>query len=168
MRMVGDGHLLDPEGDDDPATVKAAQQTMDIAVKAVQASERDIEKAYDMGAAGNDLGSALAALTHEGKGLFLAERLVPVPVPDSELSEADKSLTWAFEDPEELFKDKRMRRALTIFANNKAAMFDSIMDDPSIEEVAKQGLQVMVREPLESTDPNTIIKLFRDILAHAP
>ena len=168
MRMVGDGHLLDPEGDDDPATVKAAQQTMDIAVKAVQASERDIEKAYDMGAAGNDLGSALAALTHEGKGLFLAERLVPVPVPDSELSEADKSLTWAFEDPEELFKDKRMRRALTIFANNKAAMFDSIMDDPSIEEVAKQGLQVMVREPLESTDPNTIIKLFREILAHAP
>jgi hypothetical protein len=168
MRMVGDGHLLDPEGDDDPATVKAAQQTLDLAVKAVQASERDIEKAYGMGAAGNDLDAVLAGLTREGKGLFLAERLVPVPVPDSELTAADKSLTWAFEDVEDLLKDKRMRRALTIFANNKAAMFDAIMDDPQIDEVAKQGLQVMVRRPMESTDPNTIVKLFRDILAHAP
>jgi hypothetical protein len=168
MRMVGDGHLLDPEGDDDPATVKAAQTTMDLAVKAVQASQRDIEKAYGMGAAGTDLDAVLAGLTREGKGLFLAERLVPVPVPDSDLTAADKSLTWAFENIEDLFKDKRMRRALTIFANNKAEMFDSIMDDPKIDKVAKQGLQVMVRQPMESTDPNTIVKLFRDILAHSP
>ena len=168
MRMVGDGHLLDPEGDDDPATVKAAEQTMDIAVKAVQSSERDIDRAYAMGAAGSDLDAVLAALTREGKGLYLAERLVPVPVPDNELSAADKALTWAFDDVEDLFKDKRMRRALTIFANNKAAMFDAIMDDPSIDEVAKQGLQVMVRTPMESTDPNTIVKLFRDILAKSP
>jgi hypothetical protein len=168
MRMVGDGHLLDPERDDDAATVKAAQTTMDIAVKAVQASRRDIERAYEMAAAGSELDAVLRALTREGKGLFLPERLVPVPVPDSELTAADKSLTWAFEDVEDLFKDKRMRRALTIFANNKAGMFDAIMDDPSIDEVAKQGLQVMVRQPMESTDPNTIVKLFRDILAHAP
>lgn len=168
MRMVGDGHLLDPEGDDDAATVKAAQTTMDIAVKAVQASQRDIEKAYDMAASGSELEPVLRALTREGKGLFLAERLVPVPVPDNELTAADKSLTWAYEDVEDLFKDKRMRRALTVFANNKAAMFDAIMDDPSIDEVAKQGLQVMVRQPMESSDPNTIVKLFRDILAHAP
>jgi len=168
MRMVGDGHLLDPEGDDDATTVKAAQQTMDLAVKAVQSSQRDIEKAYEMGAAGSELDAAVANLTREGKGLFLAERLVPVPVPDAELTAADKSLPWAFENVDDLLKDKRMRRALTIFANNKAAMFDAIMDDPQIDKVAKQGLQLMVRTPMESTDPNTIIKLFREILAHAP
>jgi hypothetical protein len=168
MRMVGDGHLLDREGDDDAATHKAAATTMDIAVKAVQSSRRDVERAYDMGAAGSDLDAVLAALTKEGKGLFLPERLVPEPVPDDQLTDADKALMWVFKDTDDLLKDKRMRRALTLFANNKAGMFDAIMDDPKIEEVAKQGLRLLVQEPMRSSDTNTTIGLFRDILAHAP
>jgi hypothetical protein len=160
MRMVGDGKLLSHDGD--------AQTTMDIAVKAVQSSERDVERAYEMAAGGADLDAVVAALTKEGKGLFLPERLVPEPVPDDQLTEADKALTWAFTDVDTLLQDKRMRRALTIFANNKASMFDAVLDDPSIDEVAKQGLQLQVRARMESTDTNTTVGLFKEILAHAP
>jgi len=168
MRMVGDGRLLDPEGDDDAAQAKAAHDTMDLAVKAVQASTRDVEKAYDLGRSGTDLDAAVAQLTSEGKGLFLAERLVPKPVPDDQLTAADKSLRWHYDTVEELLKDKRMRRAITIFANNKATMFDAIMDNPEFDDVAKQGIQVMVAGPMSSSDPNTVIGLFRKILRHSP
>jgi len=167
MRMVGDGHLLDT-GNNDPAMARAAATTMDIAVKAVQASARDVERAYAMAAGGANLQTVFAALTKDGKGLYLPERLVPTPVPDSQLTEADKSLTWAFESTDKLFEDKRMRRALTVFANNKAGMFEAIMDDPSIDNVAKQGLRLLVQAPMQSTDPNVTIKLFKDILAHPP
>jgi hypothetical protein len=168
MRMVGDGRLLDPEGDDDPAQAKAAHDTMDLAVKAVQASTADVEKAHDLGRAGSDLDAVVARLTSGGKGLFLAERLVPRPVPDDQLTAADKALRWHFDTVEELLQDKRMRRAITIFANNKAQMFDAIMDNPKIDKVAKQGLQVMVAGPMSSSDPNTVIGMFRKILRHAP
>jgi hypothetical protein len=42
------------------------------------------------------------------------------------------------------------------------------MDNPKIDGVAKQGLQVMVQGPMSSSDPNTVIGLFRKILQHAP
>jgi hypothetical protein len=168
MRMVGDGKLLDPEGDDEPGQAKAAHDTMDLAVKAVEASTADVEKAHDLGRGGTDLDVAVARLTSAGKGLFAAERLVPKPVADEKLTVADKSLRWHFDTVEELLQDKRMRRAITIFANNKAQMFDSIMDNPKIDAVAKQGLQVMVQGPMSSSDPNTVIGLFRKILQHAP
>ena len=141
---------------------------MDIAVKAVQAGARDVERAYEMAAGGANLQTVIAALTKGGKGLYLPERLVPTPVPDSQLTQADKSLTWAFESTDKLFEDKRMRRALTVFANNKAGMFEAIMDDPSIDNVAKQGLRLLVQAPMQSTDPNVTIKLFKNILAHPP
>ena len=117
---------------------------------------------------GADLDAAVARLTSAGKGLFAAERLVPKPVPDEQLTAADKSLRWHFDTVEELLQDKRMRRAITIFANNKAQMFDTIMDNPKIDDVAKQGLQVMVAGPMSSSDPNTVIGLFRKILRHSP
>jgi hypothetical protein len=168
MRMVGDGRLLDPEGDDDPQQAKAAHDTMELAVKAVEASTADVEKAHGFGRAGSDLDAAVARLTSAGKGLFAAERLVPKPVPDEKLTAADRSLRWHFDTVEELLQDKRMRRAITTFANNKAQMFDTIMDNPKIDAVAKQGLQVMVAGPMSSSDPNTVIGLFRKILQHSP
>jgi hypothetical protein len=167
MRMVGDGKLLNPDKNN-PQMVKDAGNTMDLAVKAVQAGERDLQRAYEMGARQTDLGSVIAELTKDGKGLYLSERLVPTPVPDSELTDDDKSLTWAFPSTDQLFEDPRMRRALTVFANNKAGMFDAIMDNPSIDAVAKQGIQVLVQEPMQSKDPDVTIKLFKDILAHPP
>jgi hypothetical protein len=68
--------------------------------------------------------------------LFAAERLVPTPVPDEKLTPADRSLRWHFDTVDELLQDKRMRRAITTFANNKAQMFDTIMDNPKIDDVA--------------------------------
>lgn len=167
MRLVGDGRLLDRE-DADTAELKAAHTTMSLAVEAVQASVADIERAYEFGRSGLDLDAAIARLTKDGKGLFAAERMVPTPVPDDQLTQADRSLRWSFETVEELFADKRMRRALTIFANNKATMFDTIMDNPKFDRVAKEGLQVMVAARMASSDPNTVVGLFKEILAHAP
>jgi hypothetical protein len=47
-------------------------------------------------------------------------------------------------------------------------MFDAVMDSPEFDEVAKQGLQVKVASRMSSTDPNVVIALFREILAHRP
>lgn len=167
VRVVGDGKLL-PGEDAGAAEVKAAGTTMALAVKAVQASVADVEKAYQLGKGGADLDSVVARLTKDGKGLFAAERLVPEPVPDAELTKADKALHWSFDTVEELFEDPRMRRAITIFANRKAQMFDAVMDNPKFDSVAKQGLQVMVADRMLSSDPNVVIALFREILARSP
>jgi hypothetical protein len=167
-RMVGDGHLFDGEDGGSSDKAKAARSTMDAAIDAVQASVADIEKAYKLGAAGIGYDAAVAGLTREGKGLFAPERLVPEPVPDNELTEADRALTWSFPNTEKLLEDGRMRRAIVVFANNKAKSFDAIMDDPGISAVAKQGLQIRVATPLSSSDPNTVIGLFQAILAHPP
>ena len=167
MRVVGDGKLL-PGKDAPPDEIKTAKKTMDLAVKAVQASAADVEKAYELGKAGADLDTVVARLTKDGKGLFAAERLVPTPVPDAELTKDDKTLHWSFDTVEELFEDPRMRRAITIFANRKATMFDTVMDNPEFDEVAKQGLQVKVASRMSSTDPNVVIGLFKEILAHHP
>jgi hypothetical protein len=167
VRVVGDGKLL-PGKESPPDEVKAAKTTMDLAVKAVQASAADVEKAYELGKAGADLDTVVARLTKDGKGLFAAERLVPTPVPDAELTKDDKTLHWSFDTVEELFEDPRMRRAITIFANRKASMFDAVMDNPEFDEVAKQGLQVKVARRMSSTDPNVVIGLFKEILAHHP
>ena len=128
MRMVGDGRLLDPEGDDDAAHKKASADTMSLAVKAVEASVADVEKAYSWGASGVELDEAIKRLTSANKGMFASEAAIPKPVPDAQLTAADKSLTWHFETVEELLEDKRMRKALVVFANEKASMFDAIME----------------------------------------
>jgi hypothetical protein len=167
VRLVGDGQLLERNAKGEWVPPARAKSTMEAAVHAVQAGVAEVEKAYAYGQSGvSDPGAVIGALSAGPGRLFAAEKLLPTPVPDDQLGEEDRSVTWQFESTDKLFEDPAMRHALVVFANNKASTLEGIVNDPQISEHGRLALKTRVVDRLASTDPNFVVALLKEILAY--
>jgi hypothetical protein len=125
----------------------------DYAVKAVERSVQDIERAYTDGL----VGIANSEQLWLGKdGLYDAERMIPIAKPDAQLSgkHVNERIPWIFDDPFQLLSDKHFKKALGVLALNKVTEIRNVTKD--FDQAQKNAMQKGVIAPLLKSPPNVV------------
>lgn len=123
------------------------------AIKAVELSVRDIERAYTDGLVGIANSETLLL----GKdGLYDAERIIPKAKPDAELTSrnANKRIRWKYSSPLPLLKNKHFKKALGVFAKNKVS--DVRRVTKGFNKAQIEAMEKGVIEPLLKSPPNVV------------
>lgn len=182
FRTVGDGKLLqavtqlkgttpsDTElekllGHKGSTQLDDAQRTLAAAELAVRRSVGDLQRAYELARHGDRRDSIMAEL--QGKdGLFASERLLPIAVPDPELTEADRMPKWDFETIDQLLNAPKIHDQLPITASSLASRFN--VDALPGSAAVKTHITAAVVVPLKSGDAKTVIAWLHKVLAYSP
>jgi len=123
------------------------------AIKAVELSVRDIERAYTDGRVGIANSEKLLL----GKdGLYDAERMIPKPKPDAQLTSkaVNKRIRWKYSSPFSLLSNKHFKKALREFAKEKVSEIRSVTKDFEKEE--RKAMEEGVIKPLLKSPPNVV------------
>jgi hypothetical protein len=181
FRTVGDGDLLkavtslkgrtpaDSElekllGHKGSTPLDDAQRTFAAAELAVRRSVHDLKRAYERALRGDRRQTIMAEV--QGKdGLFGAERLLPVAVPDDQLPEADRMPRWDFATVDQLLNAPKIHDQLPLTAKSLAGRFD--LDTLPGSAAVKAHVAKAVVAPLKSGDAKTIIAWLHRVLAYS-
>jgi hypothetical protein len=163
VKLVGDGQVLDEKDRALVAGVDAHKK----AAAGVKASLEDVRQAFEKGKAGEDAAAIVASL-RTPDGLFKAEQLWPRALPDSDARQTTKTLNWKVEDPEQLFADPNMRKAIAHFAHEKADTLGAeITLDPPFKIQKELAMKESVLDKLKA-DEASVIATFRQIINYSP
>ncbi|GAC1361736.1 MAG: hypothetical protein NVSMB32_01170 [Actinomycetota bacterium] len=169
VRLVGDGQLVD----DKDKEVLAGAATKAKAVAGLKVSLKDLDDAQAAGkgtkAGPLDSQSVLAKLRTPA-GIFRAEQLWPQAIPDASPGQSNKSAPWKVDTIDELFANPAIRKAITRFANEKAATLqDTIhLKGPlGIGAIKQEAFLKSVIATLHG-DEATVMSAFRDIVDYVP
>jgi hypothetical protein len=162
VKLFGDGQVLDEQGRD----LLQGHQTMELAGAAVKVSINDINDAYWAATKGQTDPEAVKQSLKTPDGLYKAEQGWPHALPDAQQG-ANPSIPWMVNTVAELFTDKRMRAALTLFAHKKAGTLgDEVELDPPLK-LEKQAALKWTLEKLKQ-DEDGVMKVFQQIIDYTP
>lgn len=161
VKLVGDGKVL-PKGG---KRRTAAATTEQKAAAGVAASLADVRAAYARGKKGERDADKVINSLLTGDGLFRAEQIWPKPLPESDPRQTTTRLNWKVRSVETLFRDRRMREALAIFAKEKAASLGSAISFK--EAYKKKALEEGVLDKLRE-GPKKLVGTFREIINYTP
>jgi hypothetical protein len=181
FRTVGDGNLLkavtalkgrtpsDTElekllAHKGSSSLDDAQRTFAAAELAVRRSVHDLKRAYDRALHGDRRDTVITEL--QGRdGLFAAERLLPIAVPDREVPEADRMPKWDFATVDQLLNAPKIHDQLPLTAKSLANRFD--VDTLPGSAAVKAHVANSIVAPLKSGDAKTIIAWLHKVLAYS-
>lgn len=116
-----------------------------LAIKAVEVSVRDIDRAYVNGIVG--IGNSEKLLLNNN-GLYPAEEMIP------QAKTTNKRIRWKYSTPFQLLSNKYFKKALRVFAKEKVAEIRSVSKDFSGKQ--KKALEKGVVKPLLKSPPNVV------------
>ncbi|WP_448002672.1 hypothetical protein [Agromyces bauzanensis] len=163
VKLVGDGQLIDAKGRALVAGVPTAQK----ASAGVAASLKEVRDAFAAGAKGSSPAAAVAAIRLPD-GLFRAEQLWPRALADSDPQQSNPGRNWRVAGVEDLFRNKRMREALTHFAHEKADTLGAeVTLDPPFKADKTMALKEAVLDQLKGSEA-TVIGVLREVINYTP
>jgi hypothetical protein len=123
----------------------------DQATTAVGAGYQDITMAWEAGKKKADPVVLASQLLQDG--VFLAESMIPSPVPDDKLPKEDRKVKWDYNTIDGLLGDSKFQEALKIFCLEKASEFEKAakgLNDPVAEKAfAKRIIGPLREKPVE-------------------
>jgi hypothetical protein len=157
VKLVGDGQVLDKQGVD----LAQGAETLKRAAASVKVSLKDIHDAYDAAMSGLDAGTVKQSLMTPD-GLFRAEQLWPAALPQNAPQPA-----WMVGSVDELFKQPRMRTALTEFAHEKAETLGGEVKLEGWFVDAKKAALKWTLAKLQGGE-DSVVAVFREIVDYTP
>ena len=157
VTLYGDGQILSGGKE-----LAGGATTKQLAERAVRTSLEDVKKAYDAGSKGRAAEEVLASFLDDG-GLFAAERLLPVVVPDADPAQVSKSIKWDYPSAEALLADAQVQLALATVGREKAGELAAIGDSLDAD-FKRAAFREGVVKPLKA-DP---VAFLRDVINYVP
>ncbi len=164
ITLVGDLDLMALRA---VAPTRAAEATYNAAVKATQASIQDMQDAYTAGWHSTDLAQVLKNLRGPD-GLYRAERLIPIPLEDSHLPPARRSMLWMHNDIKQFLADPQVQQALVLWGSARAdELEEQLADFADLPSGVRRALQQALIVPLKSGDANKIAGVILAIISQS-
>jgi hypothetical protein len=168
ISLVGDKGLLQGDKDDKFDTAASfqptaqGQATFNAAVEAVKASFDDLWKAYDTGWKNEPLSSTDEMI--RGKdGLYPAERLLPEPVPDSQLPKSKQSFSWQQKSVADFLNTHK--QGLVQWGQAEAITFQKKLDEiKDLPPEAKNAIRRSLLAPLSSGKSQAIADVILNVI----
>ena len=165
--LLGDGQVMDEHG----ALQAGGQHTAQSAIQAVQVSQRDIQRAYELGATGRTIDEVIAELMTRGQ--YAVEALWPQALSDNQQPQGQQEPNWRKDTVEALLGDEIMQASITLFAREKAATLEEAL---TFEDINQLGITVVSASLQENafrthltnklrSDP---VKLLSEIISYRP
>ena len=148
------------------APTKVAEATFDAAVRATEASIKDMHDAYTAGWRSAQLAEVMKNLKGSD-GLYRAERLIPIPVEDSQLPPAKQSRIWKHASIDLFLADSDVQQALVVWGSARAeALEEELAELADLPSDVRKVLERDLIAPLKSGKAQDIVSLIRTIIAH--